>query len=315
MSGSEEASVRPCACAWQTSIRSKGSRCSAGRRSTFPTAASSSASGAMRCFSRCRGMNCAGGCGSGSLPRPCLTEISQNETALRKTSLSGSRIAVEKRGGKFCVAGDEPEEFAGIQQDFHLPSNARRMSSGSGALKSSGTMNCPRARPAGRGCDDGAWARMVSRPEAFSGRLSAPFGRMCPWSISTSTVWKLMPRTYAPARLPSSGDLQRGADIYRLLTILPPARKRNIAPTAHPARHAACLRKAPLQLLPVLDHQSVHAGKLACVVRDEHQPRCERVSGDEHDAGVCIEEILHASFAVAFKMSGMLAPLGPRSGR
>ena len=188
MRGSEEASVRPYACAWQTSIRSKGSRCSAGRVSNFSTAASSSASGAMRCFSRCRGMNYAGGCGRGSLPRPYLTEIFPERDGAQKNLVARITDRGGERGGKFCVTGDEPEKFAGIQQDFHLPSNALSMSSGSGELKSSGTMNCPFARPAGRGCDDGAGTRMVSRPEAFSGRLSAPFGIMSPWSISTSTV-------------------------------------------------------------------------------------------------------------------------------
>ena len=63
MSGSDEASVSPCACAWQTSIRSKGSRCNAGSASNCTTAASSRASGVRRCFSRCNGMNCAGDCG------------------------------------------------------------------------------------------------------------------------------------------------------------------------------------------------------------------------------------------------------------
>lgn len=46
-----------------------------------------------------------------------------------------------KRGGQFGVARHEPEEFAGVQQDFHLPSNVCKTSSGNGALKSSGTVN------------------------------------------------------------------------------------------------------------------------------------------------------------------------------
>src|ERR1039458_3240742 len=85
-----------------------------------------------------------------------------------------------KRGGQFGVAGHEPEKFAGVQQDFHLPSNVCNTSSGSGALKSSGTVNWPLARPLGRRCASGGGGRMVSRPEAFSGRVSVPFGRTCP---------------------------------------------------------------------------------------------------------------------------------------
>ena len=78
------------------------------------------------------------------------------------------------------VAGHEPEEFTGVQQDFHLPSNACKTSSGSGALKSSGATNWPLARPPGRGCVSDFGRRIVSRPELFSGRLSAPLDRTCP---------------------------------------------------------------------------------------------------------------------------------------
>ena len=55
-------------------------------------------------------------------------------------------------------------------------------------LLTTGTVNWPWARPMGRRCGSGAESRMVSRPEAFSGRLSAPFDTTCPWSSSTSTV-------------------------------------------------------------------------------------------------------------------------------
>src|ERR1035438_3967611 len=64
------------------------------------------------------------------------------------------------------MGGHEPEEFAGIQQNPHLPSNVCNTFSGSGALKSSGTVNWPLAKPMGRGWESGGGFRMVSRPDA-----------------------------------------------------------------------------------------------------------------------------------------------------
>src|ERR1039458_3723274 len=79
-------------------MRSKGSRWSIGNPLNRATAASSKASGAIRCFSRCSGTNCEGGCGNDSFPRLCLMEISQNETALKKTWFCGSRTAEARAG-------------------------------------------------------------------------------------------------------------------------------------------------------------------------------------------------------------------------
>jgi hypothetical protein len=76
-------------------------------------------------------MNCSGGNGSGSLPRLCLTEISQNETA--QEDLVGRVTNGGGNGGGQCVvAGNKPEEFAGVQKDFDLPSNVCITSSGNG---------------------------------------------------------------------------------------------------------------------------------------------------------------------------------------
>ena len=47
---------------------------------------------------------------------------------------------------------DEPQENVGIEQESHAPSNAFRMSSGTGASKSSGTVNSPAHKPKGRNC-------------------------------------------------------------------------------------------------------------------------------------------------------------------
>jgi hypothetical protein len=47
-------------------------------------------------------MNWEGGCGSGSLPRWYLMEISQNETALKKTWFCGLRTAAATDAGNFA---------------------------------------------------------------------------------------------------------------------------------------------------------------------------------------------------------------------
>src|ERR1019366_1313630 len=84
--------------------------------------------------------------------------------------------------GQLGIASHKPEEFAGIQWNPHLPSKVCNTSSGSGALKSSGTVNWPFAKPMGRGWESGGGFRMVSRPDASSGKVSAPFGEIRPWS-------------------------------------------------------------------------------------------------------------------------------------
>jgi len=45
------------------------------------------------------------------------------------------------RFGPVAFGGHDPEEFTSVQQGLHLPSNVCNMSFGSGALKSSGTVN------------------------------------------------------------------------------------------------------------------------------------------------------------------------------
>jgi hypothetical protein len=76
--------------------------------------------------------------------------------------------------GQLEIAGHEPEEFAGIQQNPHLPSNVCNTSSGSGALKSSGTVNWPFAKPMGRGWESGGGFR-------FGGRSGVIFPRAVYW--------------------------------------------------------------------------------------------------------------------------------------
>src|ERR1019366_10734440 len=103
-------------------MRSKGSRWSIGNPLNRATAASSKASGAMRCFSRCSGTNCA------RLRQRQFAEVvfegdfperngTQENLVLRVAHCGG-----ESRG-QLGIAGHEPEEFAGIQQNPHLPSN------------------------------------------------------------------------------------------------------------------------------------------------------------------------------------------------
>src|SRR2546422_10909274 len=48
------------------------------------------------------------------------------------------------------VPTDEPQENVGIEEEPHRPSKACRRSSGSGASKSSGTVNSPAHKPNGR---------------------------------------------------------------------------------------------------------------------------------------------------------------------
>src|ERR1039457_3312983 len=68
-------------------------------------------------------------------------------------------LRVAHRGGEsrgqLGIAGHEPEEFTGIQQNPHLPSNVCSTFSGSGALKSSGTVNWPLSKPMGRSWESG----------------------------------------------------------------------------------------------------------------------------------------------------------------
>jgi hypothetical protein len=45
----------------------------------------------------------------------------------------------------------KPKKIAGINENGHLPSKSRSISSGKGSLKSSGTTNSPFASPKGRG--------------------------------------------------------------------------------------------------------------------------------------------------------------------
>src|SRR3989304_235651 len=53
-------------------------------------------------------------------------------------------------GSQPGVPADEPEKNVGVEEKFHFPSNALRMSSGKGASKSSGTVNSPAHNPNGR---------------------------------------------------------------------------------------------------------------------------------------------------------------------
>src|SRR4051812_26538199 len=54
-------------------------------------------------------------------------------------------------GRQLWVSGDVPEEYVSVEEQPHCPSKPRRISSGSGASKSSGTVNIPAQRPNGRG--------------------------------------------------------------------------------------------------------------------------------------------------------------------
>src|SRR3954464_11824512 len=56
-----------------------------------------------------------------------------------------------KNGRELRISGDVPKEYVCIEQQPHRPSNSRKTSSGSGASKSSGTVNSPAHRPNWRG--------------------------------------------------------------------------------------------------------------------------------------------------------------------
>lgn len=77
--------------AWQISIRSNGSLCNAGSRLRCRTEFSSRTREFTMCCSLWIGTNFSGLSERGSFPSAYLTEISQTETTLRKTSLEGSR--------------------------------------------------------------------------------------------------------------------------------------------------------------------------------------------------------------------------------
>ena len=82
-SGSGLRMARPWTRAWQTSIRSNGSRCSGGKRSRWRADSSSSKRTSMPCRSRSAGTSRAGGSGRGRRPSACFRAISHAETTLR----------------------------------------------------------------------------------------------------------------------------------------------------------------------------------------------------------------------------------------
>lgn len=79
-----------CSMAWQIRIRSKGSLWCDGNLGRWKVASSLIGKGVIRCCSRCRDMKEPGSSGRGNLPNDHLTPISQEEAALRYTSLSGA---------------------------------------------------------------------------------------------------------------------------------------------------------------------------------------------------------------------------------
>jgi len=89
------------------------------------------------------------------LPRWYLMTASQTEATLRYTRWPGLG-RLPGRGGELRVGGDVPKENVGVEKQPHCPSNPRRTSSGSGASKSSETVNAPAQRPNGRRPDRAA---------------------------------------------------------------------------------------------------------------------------------------------------------------